>query len=664
MSGVPEDMPLSAFERRWYLRLGLNEDEAKRWKLEGIGPFEAERRMLEGIGPFEADWVGHEPLSPLIDGRVDLLPALRLDMKDAGSSSPTDPRRATWEALAVGAADHYRITVTEIAELLGVTPGAISHLRAATGTSDDGFPAPVDAGSVPLYAAGDVLRWATRVGRLRSPGATEQPVVPRRGRKARLAEPPGWDWFWRLGVRRLAGVLLAHDDLDRYATARSVVAWLVAVVAWSDDTRRRLGDDLAAGGAGDPVASLRALTKPPRDARRLLGPLLPPVAGGLLDEPEVALTLQALLATLLLAVDDGGYPAAYLDAGLEIVTAAVPGGQSMGTPPALARVLTEVAVHELPRFPSPDPAPKDQLPTVLDPCCGDGELLVRYRLRRARALRLLGWDIDPSGVAITRLRLALRAMSYDGVELPDALARLADDISVRDVRSAEPEPDTADEIVADLPGDADPDLLARLLTLPRRALRRRGMAVLSLPARALEQRTSPPVADLLRDSGLHTAIVVPARVRADSRSPFVVMVLRPDVAPPFGRVRLIDASSVNLSRAGRGLTTSVPASPSDDLPVHDLRRALDCADPSQAEAPGLLVRDLPLQEVLEQLVRTSVGTPPSDSTAAAGRRAQVLEAAEHLRSLLAQPHGIRYTKRVEEALDALIKRIGRDLNEH
>ncbi|WP_156094784.1 Eco57I restriction-modification methylase domain-containing protein, partial [Nocardia lijiangensis] len=82
------------------------------------------------------------------------------------------------------------------------------------------------------------------------------------------------------------------------------------------------------------------------------------------------------------------------------------------TPPALARFLARRLLAHVPR-----PGPGGAL-RVLDPACGDGELLLALHREAAVCLpglrlRLTGYDLDESGLAAARTRAAAEGVEVD-----------------------------------------------------------------------------------------------------------------------------------------------------------------------------------------------------------------------------------------------------------
>jgi len=280
---------------------------------------------------------------------------------------------------AVGGNGEQLVSASEIAELAGVTPSAVSNWRKrfsdfplATGTAPGGGD---------LFALADVERWVRVHGReWRGGDIGDGAVLPVKG-DSRQATEQIWAVAERLRGKALGG------DLVGVVAATATLIHLTREEGEVIPNRSLSLEEL--GEWAQEVAPRLEVARP--EFRRMFVPL------AALESRSLGLLVDSLAACrtgeeLAVAVD------LVLDRGLRY--------GEFRTPDSVAELLADLA---------------EPRGVVLDPAVGSGQFLIRAAETAAEPLRLLGQEVDENTWRIASARLLLRNLQ-SSIELGDSLA--------------------------------------------------------------------------------------------------------------------------------------------------------------------------------------------------------------------------------------------------
>ncbi|ESQ00200.1 hypothetical protein B591_10800 [Streptomyces sp. GBA 94-10 4N24] len=434
------------------------------------------------------------------------------------------------------------VTAAEIARLAGVGRAAVSNWR----RRHAGFPRPVGGTATsPSFALAEVEAW------LRSQG--------------KLAELPLAERVWQY--------LSGHPEGAATALVRTGCVLLLAA--------EEPGVREAADAAGDPARALSDALAPVLERRFGTGD------GRAVPAPEAAWfdapTLTLVRAAAELAAGDGVAETYAFLLGRQLE--AHP-RQYAPTPEALAGLMAALA----------GPAP-----TVLDPACGSGGLL----LAAEAASALHGQEADGQLAALTALRLALRPGGARAVDVRAADTLRADALTgeAADAVLCHPpfnERNWGHDALAydprweyGLPARTESELAWVQHCLAR--LRDGGTAVLLMPPAAAARRSGRRVrADLLRRGALRAVVALPPGAAPPHHLPLHLWVLRRP-----GRERPATPEVLLADAGAPGTAAGEPHPPWEAVraTVLDAWRAFD-RDGTLTEQPGV-ARSLPVIDLLD-----------------------------------------------------------------
>jgi N-6 DNA Methylase len=267
------------------------------------------------------------------------------------------------------------VSATEIAELAGVTPSAVSNWRKRF----PDFPAPVGTGSGggDLFAFGDVERWAQAHGRPWRDTEDGTARVRKGGRHDALQQ------VWAV-ADQLRGIALAGDLMGAVAAAATLVH-----VAGEHGQRPSAKRSLAETGEWANAAATRLEVGRPELAR-LFAPLatVDPHSLGLLIDSLAESAVEAELAAVLDFV---------LERALRY--------GDFRTPEPVAELLTELA---------------EPRGIVFDPAVGSGQFLIKAAQTAHGPLDLYGQELNESTWRIAVARLLLRDLDAE-IQIGDSI---------------------------------------------------------------------------------------------------------------------------------------------------------------------------------------------------------------------------------------------------
>ncbi|MCX5193418.1 N-6 DNA methylase [Streptomyces sp. NBC_00249] len=283
--------------------------------------------------------------------------------------------------------------------------------------------------------------------------------------------------------------------------------------------------------------------------------------------------------------------------------------QISATPPQLASLIAETALHGVNRF--------DEPLTVLDPACGTGHLLAAAADAAPGQAVLAGCDRDPVLAALAQARLSFPAgrTGLGPVDVRSGDSLLDDPHSGlrADVVVCNPPFNERDwgyeDLATDprwahgLPPRTEPELAWVQHALAR--LRPGGTAVLLLPPAVASRRAGRRIRGaLLRSAQLRAVIALPAGTAPPHSVSLHLWVLKAEAGPVGDPVLLVDATSARRSAAGKeagppdwerlrdlvGTACATIGDPDAELPEHAARVALiDLLDEEVDLTPGRYV---------------------------------------------------------------------------
>lgn len=523
----------------------------------GLTPEEAAKWATAGVGPYDAEAAVSVGLSAGDRVVARAVPGSTLPAKAGWAVA--QPRGG---AVVEGGSRHRHratITVSEIAELAGARRSIVSHWRKGKRQ----FPEPLIGGRSPQFDLGAVLRWMED--------------------HDKLVSPPDALWHWKRQVRALPLVLAGVDR----ASLRGFVAALVATVSLIEDPAPHLGTT-------QPGRALRRLAAEVEAGRPdwhgVLVPLLGEIAPG-----SMAAALADLVPALLAALGEGCPPAGVLDEALTALNAS--GTGRTVTDLELAELLTGLLGAE----------PGER---VLDPACGEGQLLTRLAMHGRRSLRLIGVELDPIAAGIASTRLLLRGL--------DAAVITGDALRIRFDGAH-------DRVIVDPPLQERSAPAHLWLRLASRYLTGSGRAVVVTAIPSVGPNSA--ALRVVADHGGGAIVPASPAFRADARTGLAVCVLPGRDRARGGRV-LVTPLVDPASRATGGAVTGEPE-------IGQLRAAVErWLEQESLTKPDLRrgVRVAPVGDLVEAGVErlitpTEAGPAPSGVPGAARRLMAELDAA-------------------------------------
>lgn len=371
-------------------------------------------------------------------------------------------------------AAHLQLTVGDVATLAAVHPSAVSRWRKRAA---DPFPEPISGGRSPLFNGAEVLAWLREHGHL----ATGQPDAA---------------WYWAQAIRVLPAATPAGQREHLRGFVASLVALGAAVHQLLDPAHPRAEVPRA---LPDQQSALRDLADRVEHDHPALRGLIVAGLGEVTPASEVLTTVVGALDRALRDTEDDGRArdgaAELLDVALETLAGLSPGA------PVTRTALADIFAATAGAWPGT---------RVLDPACGEAEVLTRLARAAAGGRTLVGGDIDPAVTRTARIRLAL-----SGVE--------AEVVTADAIREPPPGWGGFDIVVIDPPSRAQTGKTADWLVLAIEALAPGGRAAITVPASAL--RANAAGDEVLRRGQVAAAILLPPTIRHGVRDTQALAIL-------------------------------------------------------------------------------------------------------------------------------------------
>ncbi|MDQ6695863.1 MAG: SAM-dependent methyltransferase [Actinomycetota bacterium] len=586
------DRSLSSLDLRLYGRAGLDEEAGKDWRAAGIGGYEAEAWRRVGVELDEAEhWRAQTPA--VSGGRYAQWLGQGLDPERAfaewkserkvrSGTAPTSP-----PPMAAGDEDHALARVTlntrEVSDLADVDPAVVTAWRSGR----SGFKKGSDPGS---KATSRPFPQPLSAGR--SPTFDAREVVEWLRLHDRLAREPDPAWYWRQVVKALPTRVRSEEDRAR------IRAFVAAEVA-----------------------------------RRVIAPPEPQPAGGPTASevkaaivPRTLAELQTALDRALAAGDPLLEPVRLLEDALDALDSLSPAASA--TSPALARLMDAMA----------GPPANER---VLDPACGEGELLLHLVKGASQDPLVEGIERDPDAAFIARTRCRLRHVPVN-VRTADSLSP---DAALDDRRYV--------TIVLDPPAGKRRSGHKEWIQLVRDHLADDGRGCVAVPTTAL--RSAGTAGAQIPEGAVEAVALLPSYIRTEARGPQVLCVLTRHT--DNRHVLVIDLSRAANPGALRDKrpSTKVVVDPADDVRrlVADWRNSRSRSRLARRRRDHLLaaiVEPATLSAHLDHLLRT-----PKEPKAEP-QQTDALTAARELLDLLKAEPDKDASLAVRAALEAFVNR--------
>lgn len=574
--GIEPTAELTELDLRLYGRAGLDRAAALRWKAADIGGYEAEAWRRVGVELDEVRaWRARDP--KVMGGRYAQWVREGRDLEEAYtewsaalSAAPEAPVvPASAEDLA-GLLSRATLTAGDIADLARVEPSVVTYWRSGRsgwtrGTKPDEPDEAEDRAFPEPLTPG------------RSPAFKAGEVVDWLRHHDRLSvDPPDPGWYWDLAVKALPGAMPG----EKRGRARALVAAEVARAAEVGSCRPQGGPSV------DEILKDVSVQKLARQ------------------------DLRWALAFALASADPELRLVPLLDRALKVLDRLTP------TNTSTQDLLAELMAAVMPIQPNT---------LVLDPACGEGDLLIHLMRGNSQDPIGEGIESDPDGAFVASVRLALRHINAS-IRVANSLAPAAfpGDRTHSTYRS----------IVIDPPAGKHRSGHRDWIRLAVTHLSATGTAAIIVPETSLGA-----VVDTAADAGasVETVVLVPSKLRAGARGAQAVCVLRHAPSQATLRIDVTDTFT-RTTGAGSDLIHELSGF------VNDWRRLKDQRQLPPDTPRGITASTDPPDELT---------TEPLPNRAPHAKKATPLAAKLHdLLSDTTDPHGAELQQALQRFLDA------------